>query len=307
MSYINLLEKLEILMKLITNSQVLMVTTIFISIALVLFLNKQIDTKKLFKIVLLINLGSFLIMLFTNYKEILSIYSNIVNKIFMNMYFPSVEIYMFILVFMTIVLLSSIFNFKMKKSYKLTNIISFFIIIYLFLSLIYVVTTNNLNIFVASSIYTNQEALTLLELSTLVFALWIIVTSINAISSSIYSYILNKKESKEEVVTINEVENLVTNDFNNNIVESPLVNSVDYTSVPVQSIELPKQVQEQEQPNNYSLEEYKTFNSILKQVIILNGFKPKITLNDLLDDRLLSIFSQEEVALYKKILLNSLN
>lgn len=307
MSYINLLEKLEILMKLITNSQVLMVTTIFISIALVLFLNKQIDTKKLFKIVLLINLGSFLIMLFTNYKEILSIYSNIVDKIFMNMYFPSVEIYMFILVFMTIVLLSSIFNFKMKKSYKLTNIISFFIIIYLFLSLIYVVTTNNLNIFVASSIYTNQEALTLLELSTLVFALWIIVTSINAISSSIYSYILNKKESKEEVVTINEVENLVTNDFNNNIVESPLVNSVDYTSVPVQSIELPKQVQEQEQPNNYSLEEYKTFNSILKQVIILNGFKPKITLNDLLDDRLLSIFSQEEVALYKKILLNSLN
>lgn len=307
MSYINLLEKLEILMKLITNSQVLMVTTIFISIALVLFLNKQIDIKKLFKIVLLINLGSFLIMLFTNYKEILSIYSNIVDKIFMNMYFPSVEIYMFILVFMTIVLLSSIFNFKMKKSYKLTNIISFFIIIYLFLSLIYVVTTNNLNIFVASSIYTNQEALTLLELSTLVFALWIIVTSINAISSSIYSYILNKKESKEEVVTINEVENLVTNDFNNNIVESPLVNSVDYTSVPVQSIELPKQVQEQEQPNNYSLEEYKTFNSILKQVIILNGFKPKITLNDLLDDRLLSIFSQEEVALYKKILLNSLN
>lgn len=307
MSYINLLEKLEILMKLITNSQVLMVTTIFISIALVLFLNKQIDTKKLFKIVLLINLGSFLIMLFTNYKEILSIYSNIVDKIFMNMYFPSVEIYMFILVFMTIVLLSSIFNFKMKKSYKLTNIISFFIIIYLFLSLIYVVTTNNLNIFVASSIYTNQEALTLLELSTLVFALWIIVTSINAISSSIYSYILNKKESKEEVVTINEVENLVTNDFNNNIVEPPLVNSVNYTSVPVQSIELPKQVQEQVQPNNYSLEEYKTFNSILKQVIILNGFKPKITLNDLLDDRLLSIFSQEEVALYKKILLNSLN
>lgn len=307
MSYINLLEKLEILMKLITNSQVLMVTTIFISIALVLFLNKQIDIKKLFKIVLLINLGSFLIMLFTNYKEILSIYSNIVDKIFMNMYFPSVEIYMFILVFMTIVLLSSIFNFKMKKSYKLTNIISFFIIIYLFLSLIYVVTTNNLNIFVASSIYTNQEALTLLELSTLVFALWIIVTSINAISSSIYSYILNKKESKEEVVTINEVENLVTNDFNNNIVEPPLVNSVDYTSVPVQSIELPKQVQEQVQPNNYSLEEYKTFNSILKQVIILNGFKPKITLNDLLDDRLLSIFSQEEVALYKKILLNSLN
>lgn len=307
MSYINLLEKLEILMKLITNSQVLMVTTIFISIALVLFLNKQIDTKKLFKIVLLINLGSFLIMLFTNYKEILSIYSNIVDKIFMNMYFPSVEIYMFILVFITIVLLCSIFNFKMKKSYKLINIVSFFIIIYLFLSLIYVVTTNNLNIFVASSIYTNQEALTLLELSTLVFALWIIVTSINAISSSIYSYILNKKESKEEVVTINEVENLVTNDFNNNIVEPPLVNSVDYTSVPVQSIELPKQVQEQVQPNNYSLEEYKTFNSILKQVIILNGFKPKITLNDLLDDRLLSIFSQEEVALYKKILLNSLN
>ena len=110
MSYINLLEKLEILMKLITNSQVLMVTTIFISIALVLFLNKQIDTKKLFKIVLLINLGSFLIMLFTNYKEILSIYSNIVDKIFMNMYFPSVEIYMFILVFITIVLLCSIFN-----------------------------------------------------------------------------------------------------------------------------------------------------------------------------------------------------
>ena len=46
---------------------------------------------------------------------------------------------------------------------------------------------------------------------------------------------------------------------------------------------------------------------MLKQVIILNGYKSKITLEDLLDDNMLAMFSEEEVALYKKILLSTVN
>ena len=66
MDYMNIIEKLQIFMNLITNSELLMGTIVLIALSILLFLNKQINNKKLFRVVLLINIGAFLIMLFLN-------------------------------------------------------------------------------------------------------------------------------------------------------------------------------------------------------------------------------------------------
>lgn len=307
MDYMNIIEKLQIFMNLITNSQLLMGTIVLIVLSVLLFLNKQINNKKLFRVVLLINIGAFLIMAFFNSEQLITMYNSIIDKIFMNFYFPSVEVYLFILLFMFVVLFVSIFNIKMKKSYKVTNIITFFTFFYLFLMLLNIIITNNLNIFDISSIYTNKEAVAILELSTLVYALWLIILLIISISNTVYAYILNRKKNKINQDVGDSVETLR---------QEAYLNTVDNNYAPVAEVGYSFNEEKEndvliEQSNvadeNYTLQDYKVFNSMLKQIIILNGYKPKITLEDLLDDNMLAIFSEEEVALYKKILLSTVN
>lgn len=306
MDYMNIIEKLQIFMNLITNSQLLMGTIVLIALSILLFLNKQINNKKLFRVVLLINIGAFLIMLFLNSEQLITIYNSIIDKIFMNFYFPSVEIYLFILLFMFVVLFVSIFNIKMKKSYKITNIIAFFSFFYLFLMLVNIIVTNNLNIFDINSIYTNKEAVAILELSTLVYVLWLITLLIISISNTVCVYILNKKKKVKQNV----------GDSIEALRQEAYTNSVDNSYVPMtdfgysfnEDVDNNILVEQNEKDNkDYTLQDYKVFNSMLKQVIILNGYKSKITLEDLLDDNMLAMFSEEEVALYKKILLSTVN
>lgn len=306
MDYMNIIEKLQIFMNLITNSELLMGTIVLIALSILLFLNKQIDNKKLFRVVLLINIGAFLIMLFLNSEQLITIYNSIIDKIFMNFYFPSVEVYLFILLFMFVVLFVSIFNIKMKKSYKITNIIAFFSFFYLFLMLVNIIVTNNLNIFDINSIYTNKEAVAILELSTLVYALWLITLLIISISNTVCVYILNKKKKVKQNVG-DSIEALRQEAYTNNV-DNSYVPMTDFGYSFNEDVDNNILVEQNEKDNkDYTLQDYKVFNSMLKQVIILNGYKSKITLEDLLDDNMLAMFSEEEVALYKKILLSTVN
>lgn len=306
MDYMNIIEKIQIFMNLITNSELLMGTIVLIALSILLFLNKQINNKKLFRVVLLINIGAFLIMLFLNSEQLITIYNSIIDKIFMNFYFPSVEIYLFILLFMFVVLFVSIFNIKMKKSYKITNIIAFFSFFYLFLMLVNIIVTNNLNIFDINSIYTNKEAVAILELSTLVYVLWLITLLIISISNTVCVYILNKKKKVKQNVG-DSIEALRQEAYTNNV-DNSYVPMTDFGYSFNEDVDNNILVEQNEKNNkDYTLQDYKVFNSMLKQVIILNGYKPKITLEDLLDDNMLAMFSEEEVALYKKILLSTVN
>ncbi len=302
MNYMNIIEKLQMFMNLITNSQLLMGTIVLISLVILLFINKQINKKKLFRVVLLINIGAFLILLFSYTDQLVNIYNEIVNKVFMNIYFPSVEVYLFILLFMFVTLIISICNFKMKKSYKTINIISFFIIFYLFLMITYIVVTNNIDIFNAESIYTNKDAVAILELSTIIYVLWIIVTLITSISNTIYEYIKVK-----HTVSVNSETADSINELRNTAYETLEI------SEPVDTYVMPKEEPVKEsnvaiiEKKGYTLDEYKLFSQMLKQIILLNGYKSKITINDLTNDYILSMFSQEDRSIYKNILNEIIN
>lgn len=302
MNYMNIIEKLQMFMNLITNSQLLMGTIVLISLVILLFINKQINKKKLFRVVLLINIGAFLILLFSYTDQLVNIYNEIVNKVFMNIYFPSVEVYLFILLFMFVTLIISICNFKMKKSYKTINIISFFIIFYLFLMITYIVVTNNIDIFNAESIYTNKDAVAILELSTIIYVLWISVTLITSISNTIYEYIKVK-----HTVSVNSETADSINELRNTAYETLEI------SEPVDTYVMPKEEPVKEsnvaiiEKKGYTLDEYKLFSQMLKQIILLNGYKSKITINDLTNDYILSTFSQEDRSIYKNILNEIIN
>ena len=299
MNYINISDKIEIAMNVIFSSRVLVGTIIFILITLFLFVNKNITKKNMVVKILLINILAFLITLFLHNDYLFNTFDEIVNRIFLNIYFPSIEMYLFVLIFMSVILVVTLCNFKMKKSYKNINIIAFFTIFYFFLMILYVISANNIDIFTASSIYTDKEVVSLLELSMLVFILWIVFTVINWISNSVYAYILKVKTvsvNDNVGVSVNELRKEAFPEFNNQVsysyIEKEEPKQVVIENSIVENIENKK----------FSLDDYKTFNNILRQIILLNSYKPKIELDDLLNENILMAFPEKDRELYKSML-----
>lgn len=307
MNYINISDKIEIAMNIIFSSKILVGTIIFILITLFLFVNKNISKKNMVSKIFLINVIALITTIFLHNEYLGNMVNEIINKVFLNIYFPSIEMYLFVLVFMVVVFLVTLCNFKMQKSYKNINIIAFFSLFYLFLMVLYVISTNNIDIFTASSIYTNKEVVSLLELSMLVFILWFVSISINWISNSLYNYIMKTKTVKVNdnvALSVNELREKAYPKMDENVVysyeeskELPAVSTLVETE-----IDSPITVSNIKETPKYSLKDYKTFNNILKQIILLNSYKTRISLNDLLNENILMAFSEEDRELYKNMM-----
>lgn len=318
MSYISIIDRIKVVFDLIVSSQILVSTIILILIAIFFSINDKFNVKRMFKMILIINAIAFIALIIVYNNEIIKTFDEIINKVFLNFYFPSVEIYLFILLFMIVTLIISIFKINMRKSQKVINTVSFFLMFYLFIALLYVISTKNIDIFNPQSIYTNSQAISLLELSTLIFIVWIIITLINSISNYIYCYIMNKKTRVVNEELADSMDSLRENAYNIDNSYVPYMandvininsedlykdsnNDITVSDVKPQFVNVENNVK-----GKYSLEQYKIFNNILKQVIILNSYKPKITMDDLLDENILLSFSKEEQSLYKEMLLNTI-
>ena len=299
MSYTNIIEKIEMLLNLITSSQLLVGVIIASILTILLYLGKQISKKKLVLCNVLIDVVALSILIIKNVDSAILIKDELIDLIFMSIYFPSFGVYMFIFMIMFIAFIASIVNFKMKKSYKTINLISFFAFTYLFITFMHLVFTNNINVFDNNSLYTNSSVITVLQLNLLMFVLWLIMLTINSISNSIYEYIRYKNTRVVNSTVADSIETLKEEAITTFPIE---VN--DNTTLDIgedKTYEKPINV------CNYTLDEYKLFNNILKQILMLNSYKTNITLNDLLDENLLSALSEEERNIYKKILMSSIN
>ena len=307
MNYINIGDKIEIAMNIIFSSRVLVGTIIFILITLFLFVNKSISKKNMISKILFINVLAFIITAFLYNEYLGNTINEIINKIFFNIYFPSIEMYLFVLIFMFVIFLITICNFRMSKTYKNVNIIAFFSSFYLFLMILYVIATNNIDIFNASSIYTNKEVVSLLELSMLVFILWIVSITIIWISNSLYNYILKIRTTKVNdnvALSVNELREEAFSEMKEDVIYAyDEIENISPVTVAVDSETInPVTISNLKETPKYSLKDYKTFNNILKQIILLNSYKPRISLNDLLNENILMAFSEEDRELYKNMM-----
>ena len=299
MSYTNIIDKLEMLLNLITSSQLLVGVIVAMILTVLLYMGKQISKKKLVLCNILIETVAISILVLKHTDSVVAIKDELIDLIFKNIYFPSFGVYMFIFGIMIIAFIASIVHFRMKKSYKIINLISFFAFTYLFITFMYLVFTNGINFFDSNSLYTNTSVITVLQLNLLMFVLWLIMLTINSISNSIYEYIRYKNTRVVNSRVSDSIEELKD--------EAMPTTSVEINNNTVPEIEVPSNNNEPASVCNYTLNEYKMFNNILKQILMLNSYKPNITLNDLLDENLLSVLSEEERNVYKNILMSSIN
>lgn len=200
MNDFSLIEKIKILMELISSSPlflICMILGILILTGLIIFtiLNKKVN-KWLF-IAVCVVVG---ILLFINYGGlIIKILDIILDGIFMALYFPNLPVYMSVLIIVNVMFVISMFSKKQTKSRKITNIVCSIVLDFMLILIIDVVSKHNINIYEQITLYTNSNLLVLLELSMGIFVSWILVNLF------ISAHLKLKKYDKKEYPKMQEI------------------------------------------------------------------------------------------------------
>lgn len=147
----------------------------------------------------------------SNYKILMDTFDNFSTIFFRNIYFPSIYVYIGILVFNFVVFITSVLSAKKKKIYKVINTINFILNNILFAIVLNIIAKNKIDIFSMSSLYTNTSLVAILELSIGTFAVWLFCLLVIYITNVICDRIMIKKKAKNKVETKEVVTEIVAN------------------------------------------------------------------------------------------------
>lgn len=176
MSKLSFIDKLEVLADVVSSSAVLSITILLLIASLFyIFITTNKKNAESSKRTYLIGYLIVTILVIAIYGSSLSkMFDYMMNNFFIAIYFPNLAIYFAAIIATNIILLISIFNFKITKIIKYINTTIYCIIHYLLILIINIITTNKLDVFSQNSVYENKEALALIELSSIIFVVWIL-------------------------------------------------------------------------------------------------------------------------------------
>ena len=248
MEFSNIFEKLKILFSLIVNSNIFTLLIIAV-IAVILFrLKEKITNKKMIFIIYLIELVVLGITFFEGKEFLVSTGNTIIDNIFLNFYFPSTYVYLFVFVVSTVIFIYTLLNKFISKIYRTITYTYYLIFNFIFVILVNVIAKNNIDIFSKSSLFTNNDTLVLLELSTWLFFIYLITNSLIYITNSIIVFVGERKIS---TTTYNSELELV----NPNVIEVEEKEESYLPNMGLSFQELVKNIEPVLEENNNSVEE----------------------------------------------------
>ncbi len=347
MKYTSIIEKLICLWNIISKNTFYSVFIIITLILTLLLITKKLKRKKYLIFLVLNYIALGITGIVTNFKELGKILDNISTNFFTNIYFPSIYTYLFVILTMDIITIKSILN-KEEKPYKLTNYIYLGITQFLFILITNIVATNKIDIFVKKSLFSNTSLIILLELTMIVFLLWILTRTIIYTTSKITEAMELKKieipnnnivlnntlvvedikqeepqpeEPKEKYIYATEESKILEDTFSLNDlifasrpeekeeikIEEPKVNSEELLNQLLNNgLPIIHEVEEEKEKDNYTLNDYRIFNKILKDIRETNHSNI-ISIDKELEYRLKNKYSEEEYNLFKLMLKNYSN
>lgn len=156
---------------------------LFIVLLLVPALIFSLQKKHGKKVFVLVYLLVIIFVLYIGGEVIFELFDNLMNGLFMTLYFPNFITLFVVVILCSIIALVSFFSKKMYKINKIINITSFALIQMLFVLTLTVIRSNNINIYADNALYTNSDVLTLMQLLIGTFTLQIIaILIINGIN-----------------------------------------------------------------------------------------------------------------------------
>lgn len=200
MKYLSIIEKFKILFDTLMSFKFIFILIILMLILTILFICKKIGNKKYAIFMSLSMILTFIVSIIKNYKVLSNTFDNFTTIFFNGIYFPSIYIYISVLIVILLAFITSILNSKKKKIYKIINSVTFIINNIFFIIVLNIIAKNSINVFEISSLYTNKSLVAILELNMGLFILWITTLSIIYITNIICDKITSKKNITEETL-----------------------------------------------------------------------------------------------------------
>ena len=175
MSKLSLLDKLKVFFEVSKSTSWIFVIVIVLIILGIVFLKTNKKNEKLSKrIYIAFSLTTLVLVILTYHSPLENIFDYMMNNLFIAIYFPNLAIYFAAIIITNIILWISIFNYKTSDNIKRLNIVIYLLMNYLLVLILNVINNNKLDIFSQESIYKNKQATALIELSSLIFIVWVI-------------------------------------------------------------------------------------------------------------------------------------
>lgn len=185
MTYLSLFEKFKILFELLIETKYILIFLGLITILTVIYLIKKISGKKYLLLLIISLILVFIICIVKNYKVLSSTFNNFTTLFFTNIYFPSIYVYIVIIITSLILFITSIINKNKRRINKIMDITFFIINSLLLIVILNIIAKNNVDIFSVASLYTNKSLVAILEINMGVFVIWILTHIITYITNSI--------------------------------------------------------------------------------------------------------------------------
>ena len=175
MDKLSFIDKLKVLIDVSASSKLfLLVIAFFFFLGIVFYKTNQKNKENVRSIYIACVLFVVIFLLISYYKSIGNMIDYLTNNLFILIYFPNLAVYLTAIVIMNIILIVSLFNYKVSKLIKTINIIVYCILNYILALILNLIDKYNLDVFKTESVYQNRSAQALIELSSIIFIVWIL-------------------------------------------------------------------------------------------------------------------------------------
>ena len=215
-------EKLKTLFGIISSSTFFLIALIISVILLITIIISLKKFKKIGKKLFIISWIVVVIVLLVRYYEyIFQLADSFIENIFMAIYFPNLAVFTMALIINNAMLYTSILKRSLDMIYRIIWITSAILTNFLFVLILDIVVSSKIDIYTASSVYSNKNLFVLLEINMAIFTVSIILT--------IICFVIKKitRDKKSNITNINEYSNPVVTPVQTPLVEnkvSPVIN-----------------------------------------------------------------------------------
>ncbi len=260
MKKLSLFDKIRILISVSkTSSWSFLVLLLLIIIGIIFFTTNKRTAQRNKKIYIILTGMIGIVVLIAYQSSINHLINYLMDNIWISIMFPNLAIYFLGIIITNIILWVSLFHFKTSNMIKKINIIVYIILSYFLVLLLKVIDVQKIDIFSQESLYYNEQSTALIELSSLLFIVWIIFLVLYKI---ILVYVRKDYKEKEQKVIIKQPVKILPKNYQP--VETPKY----LFGNPGKRITLietnPKQLI-QNYDNRLTLEEYQLLLKILKE------------------------------------------
>ena len=149
-------------------------------LSLLLFIILIVNLKKNNSVIQMIAIGiylGFVIGIVISYASYVQTCVDSFVKLIMNyIYFPSTVVYFFIILFISIMILYTLFSKKLTMFKKIVNYLFFSILYFFFMSFVALATYDGVDLLDISKLYQNDTILSFVQISNFILVVWILFT-----------------------------------------------------------------------------------------------------------------------------------